>query len=71
MAAAHAGLRVDDEILAIDGKPVKPMTPEDVHRALLGKVGSIVTLNVRRQDGAVLDVRVERGPLAGSRSPDE
>lgn len=77
MAAAHAGLQLDDEILAIDGKPVQPMSADEVHAALAGKVGSFVTLSVRRraasspgdwssaekEPAATLEVRVERGPL--------
>ena len=50
------------EIVAIDGKPVGPMSPEDVDDAFRGRVGSVVVLRVHRH-GDELDVRIERGPL--------
>jgi C-terminal processing protease CtpA/Prc len=63
MAAARAGLLVSDEILAIDGKNVRTMSPDDVHAALSGPVGSFVTLTVKREGEAPFEVKVERGPL--------
>ena len=61
MAAARAGLRVDDELLSVNGKLVTGMSSEDVHAALSGKVGTKVVLRVLRE-GQPLDVVVERGP---------
>jgi len=63
MGAAKAGLYVDDELVAIDGKPVASMTGDDLHKALSGKVGTRVRLQIVR-NGTTREVAVERGPLA-------
>jgi C-terminal processing protease CtpA/Prc len=63
MAAALAGIRDGDEVIAIDGEPVGDMPPGEVHRRLEGKVGSKVTLLVVR-DGVTKKIVVERTPLA-------
>ncbi len=62
MSAAHAGLRVEDELVAIDGRAVRGMSSDEVHAALTGKVGTKVILRVVRS-GSMIDVPVERGPL--------
>jgi carboxyl-terminal processing protease len=62
MGAAKGGVRVGDELVTIDGNPVQTMSPDDVHKALTGQVGTRVKLTVRR-DGKTLEVVVERGPL--------
>jgi hypothetical protein len=59
--ADRAGLEIEDEIVAIDGRPVKEMTQEDVRRAVRGDVGSTLTLTVERA-GQRRDVKVERSP---------
>lgn len=68
MSAARAGLKLDDEVVAIDGRPVKGMSGDEVHTALAGKVGTKVILRVVR-NGATLDVSVERGPLRTTSPP--
>ncbi len=65
MGAAKAGLEVGDEVVSIEGKPVGAMSPEAVHEALQGKVGTKVRITVVRAKVS-LDVVVERGPLAGT-----
>jgi carboxyl-terminal processing protease len=70
MPAARAGLKLDDEIVAIDGKPVRPMTPEEVHEALSGPLGSSVMLSAVRE-GASFVVTVKRGPLRAPGPPPE
>jgi predicted metalloprotease with PDZ domain len=65
MAAAKAGLLVGDEVVSIEGKPVGTMTPEGVHEALQGKVGTKVRITVVRAKVS-LEIVVERGPLAGT-----
>ena len=62
LAAAVAGFRDGDEVIAIDGEPVGEMPPGEVHRRLEGKVGSKVTLLVVR-DGVTHRMVVERTPL--------
>ncbi len=64
LAAALAGVRDGDEILAIDGTPVADMPPGEVHVRLEGSVGSKVTLLVLR-DGLTRKVEVTRTPLQG------
>lgn len=46
--AAQAGLEVDDEIVAIDGKDVRGLTPEEVRQAVRGDLGSTMVLTVVR-----------------------
>ncbi len=63
MTGAKAGLAPGDEVVLIEGRDVRQMSPEDIRNALRGKVGTTVTLTVKR-DGLSRDVRVERGPFA-------
>jgi predicted metalloprotease with PDZ domain len=65
MGAARAGIAVGDEVVAIEGKPVVKMTPEEVHEALAGKVGTKVKVTVLRA-GVTVECNVERGPLSGT-----
>lgn len=60
--ADRAGLALDDEILAIDGKDVRSMTQDDVRRAVRGDVGSSMTLTILR-GGQKREVKVVRTPL--------
>lgn len=62
LSGARAGLRVGDEIVAIDGHAVDRMEVALVRERLRGEVGSSVRLRIRRA-GKLLDVVVERGPL--------
>ena len=65
MGAAKAGVLPGDEVLAIDGLQVANLSPEAVHKALSGKVGSKVKLTLARAK-VTLEVTIERGPLQGS-----
>ncbi len=65
MAAEKAGLRVDDEITAIDGEAIGGLSPQQVHEKLAGDVGTKVKLTVHRAGDAPREVVVERGPLRG------
>lgn len=60
--ADRAGLEVEDEIVAIDGRSVKEMSQDEVRRAVRGDVGSKLTLTVERA-GQRRDVVVERSPI--------
>jgi carboxyl-terminal processing protease len=60
--ADRAGLLVEDEIVAIDGRAVKEMSPEDVKTAVRGDVGSTMVLTVER-GGQRRDVKVSRSPI--------
>ena len=62
LAAALAGIRDGDEVIAIDGEPVGDMPPGEVHRRLEGKVGSKLVLLIVRE-GVTKKMTVERTPL--------
>ena len=61
LAAAKAGIEPGDELLLIDGRDVRAMTSDEVHRALAGDVGQTVKLTVVRGD-RVLRVTLSRSP---------
>lgn len=61
-AAERAGLAMDDEILAIDGRDVRMMTQDDVRRAVRGDVGSSMIVTILRH-GEKREIRVVRTPL--------
>ena len=60
--AARAGLQEGDEILLIDGKDVRAMSPEEIRRAVRGDVGSSMTLTILRGTDK-REVKVVRTPL--------
>jgi len=61
--AAQAGLGRGDEILLIDGRDVRNMSAETVHRVLVGEVGTTVYLTVL-QRGKIERIAVKRAPFA-------
>jgi carboxyl-terminal processing protease len=63
--AAEAGMAPGDEILLIDGRDVRSMSPDAIHRLLEGQVGTTVNLTVLRR-GKIDRVVVKRAPLARS-----
>jgi carboxyl-terminal processing protease len=65
--AARSGIAPGDEVLLIDGRDVRRMSPEAVHLALEGEVGTTVHLTLLRQ-GKVERVALKRAPLAPSGS---
>lgn len=59
--AHKAGLRVGDEIVAIDGISLEDKTPSDVSRLLKGQAGTEVSLSVQRYgQGEPMEVRLMR-----------
>jgi carboxyl-terminal processing protease len=66
MAGEKAGLEVDDELLAVDGKDVRGMSTEDLVNALRGDVGSSVVLTISRR-GEKREIKVVRGPFAAAK----
>ncbi len=62
MGAAQAGLEPGDEIIAIDGRAVFSMTPEEVSKALRGDIGTTALLTIDHH-GARRVVKVERQAL--------
>jgi C-terminal processing protease CtpA/Prc len=61
--AGRAGLRAEDRLLTIDGRPTEGMTSEQVQQRLSGEVGSTVSLEVLRGDKE-LELYVTREPYA-------
>jgi S1-C subfamily serine protease len=61
--AERAGLRPDDRLLTIDGRPTSGMTSEQVQHRLSGEVGSVVALEVLRGDQE-LALNITREPYA-------
>lgn len=65
--AARAGLRVGDEILAVDGERIDQVSKEaileEARKRLLGPPGTSVTLSVRRGQEATFEAVVERGEV--------
>jgi len=65
--AAQAGLLPGDEIVALDGKNVRAMGPDDIRRAVRGDVGSVLVVTLVRA-GQTMEVKIVRSPLLrGSR----
>jgi carboxyl-terminal processing protease len=61
--AAEAGMAPGDEVLLIDGRDVRSLSPDAIHRLLEGEVGTTVNLTVLRR-GKIERVAVKRAPLA-------
>ncbi len=70
LAADRAGVREGDEVLLIDGRDARQMTPEAVHGALSGELGEPVKLTLVRDD-QVVRARLERSEPPRPRKPDE
>ena len=64
--SARAGLLANDEILAIDGRPVAELTYVQMAELVRGEVGTRVRFRVSR-DGSERDIVVERAPIEASR----
>ena len=73
LAAERAGVRAGDEVLLIDGRDVRGMKPETLHRILGGEVGERVKLTLVRGERVLrltlLRSPAPRGPAASTRAP--
>lgn len=58
----RAGLQEGDEILLIDGKDVRSMSPDEIRRAVRGDVGTSMTLTILRGTDK-REIKVVRTPL--------
>ncbi|HET9956551.1 MAG TPA: PDZ domain-containing protein [Polyangiaceae bacterium] len=67
LGAAQAGVQEGDEVLLIDGRDPRSMSPREVHQALSGEVGAPVKLTLIRKD-QVIRVRVARTPAPALRA---
>jgi C-terminal processing protease CtpA/Prc len=68
LPAALSGIVPGDEILFIEGRDVRSMSPEAIHLALEGEVGSTVQLTVLHQ-GKIQRVTLKRAPLETPKKP--
>jgi len=62
LPAAQAGLARGDEILLIDGRDVRRLSPLEIHTALEGDVGTEVRLTVLRE-GTIERLLLTRAPF--------
>ena len=63
LPAAEGGIVPGDEVLLIDGRDVRGMSPEAIHLALEGEIGSTVQVTLLRA-GKVERIALRRAPLA-------
>lgn len=64
-SSAAAGIRVNDKVLAIDGKPIEPFQIEDITAKIKGPVGSEVRLTIARDEwDAPRNISLARRPVA-------
>ncbi|HEU4538937.1 MAG TPA: PDZ domain-containing protein [Polyangiaceae bacterium] len=61
MDGARAGLEPGDEVLSVEGRDVRDLSPAGVHEALSGPPGTTVSLTVARR-GTIEHLRVVRKP---------
>lgn len=61
--AEKAGLQANDEILAVDGKPVTEMQPEEVAIHIRGQVGTEVVLSIHREGEETREVTITRDTI--------
>ena len=62
--AQKAGLRAGDEVIAIDGKDMTGISPEDVRQKVLGPEGTTVILTIlRKGESAPFDVSIIRAKI--------
>jgi len=66
LPAARAGLATGDEILLIDGRDVRRLSPLEIHTALEGDVGTEVRLTVLRE-GAIERLSLTRAPFGSGK----
>jgi C-terminal processing protease CtpA/Prc len=70
LGASRAGLEPGDQVLLIDGKDVRAMSPDQVHQALSGDVGQPVKLTVvRREEVVRLTIRRSAVPARHAATP--
>lgn len=58
--ASKAGIKVGDQILAIDGKPLQGLDVRNASQLIRGKLGTQVTLQMRRQEQSNFELKLTR-----------
>jgi carboxyl-terminal processing protease len=61
--AQKAGLRPGDEILEVDGRPIRGLKTGDVVARVVGPEGTVVKLAIARPDGKEETVEITRRPI--------
>ncbi|MCC7370585.1 MAG: PDZ domain-containing protein [Chloroflexi bacterium] len=61
--AAGAGLRLGDQIVAVDGNPTNNLSVSQVSAMVRGQEGTAVTLSIMRGAPPPTDVRIRRAPV--------
>ena len=61
--AEAAGLQSGDKIIAIDGRDMTGINPENARQQVLGPKGSVVTLTIKRGDQPPFDVKITRAHI--------
>lgn len=62
LAAYQAGVRRGDEILFVEGRPVRSLSDAQLHSLLSGAVDQEVQLTLARDGTTILRLRVSRSP---------
>ena len=68
LPAFNVGMLPGDEVLLIEGRDVRQMSPETIHYALEGDVGTIVHLTVLSR-GQIERLALKRAPLLPTGAP--
>ncbi|MDG1990111.1 MAG: PDZ domain-containing protein [Dehalococcoidia bacterium] len=61
--ANNAGLQIGDKIISIDSKNTNNLTSREITKIINGKAGTLVTLEIERQDGTTIALSIERAVL--------
>ena len=61
--AEAAGVKAGDQVLAIDGKTTERITLSGASTRIRGETGTTVTLTVRHEDGAIVDIPIVRSRI--------
>lgn len=59
-AAARAGLRPGDEVLAVDGIELQRLTMDEANQLVRGQVGNVLKLTIRKPSGKVMETELKR-----------
>jgi C-terminal processing protease CtpA/Prc len=61
--ANKAGLQSGDKIISIDNESISNLTLREITNVINGKTGTLVTLELEKQDGTTIVLSIERAEL--------